>query len=173
MVELDDRLQAIVRGHARPAGAAECIELARLCCRRNHHATAVRFFTQAFAADPKLADNQGVSYRYRAACAAAQAGCGQDKGAAGPDQVGRSGLRRQALEWLRADLDRRVSRLPAAPQDRAVLVAVLRRWQNDPALAGVRDASALATLPPAERARWQKLWADVAALRSKAEGKTK
>ena len=168
MVELDDRLQAITRGQARPAGAAECIELARLCCLRNLHATAVRFFTQAFAADPKLADNQAVSYRYRAACAAAQAGCGQDEGAARPDEVGRSRLRRQALEWLRADLARRASRLPAAPQDRAVLVAVLRRWQNDPALAGVRDASALAKLPSAERARWQKLWADIATTLAKA-----
>jgi hypothetical protein len=38
----------------------------------------------------------------------------------------------------------------------------LRHWQQVPALANVRDKEALAKLPDAERAAWQKLWADVA-----------
>jgi hypothetical protein len=40
----------------------------------------------------------------------------------------------------------------------------LRQWQQDPALAGVRESSALSTLPEVERDAWQKLWADVEAL---------
>ena len=44
----------------------------------------------------------------------------------------------------------------------------LLHWQTDPDLAGVRDKSALAKLPEAERPEWAKLWADVAALLVKA-----
>jgi hypothetical protein len=46
---------------------------------------------------------------------------------------------------------------------------VLRLWQIDSTLAGVRDPKALAALA-AERADWQKLWADVAATLAKAGG---
>jgi hypothetical protein len=41
---------------------------------------------------------------------------------------------------------------------------MLQHWQNDTDLAGVRDPAALAKMPEAERADWQKLWADVEAL---------
>jgi hypothetical protein len=44
------------------------------------------------------------------------------------------------------------------------LLSVLHLWQNDPGLAGVRDASSLARLPAAEQSGWEKLWADVAAV---------
>jgi hypothetical protein len=37
-------------------------------------------------------------------------------------------------------------------------------WQTDPALAGVHDAVALATLPEPERRQWQRLWEDLATL---------
>ena len=48
------------------------------------------------------------------------------------------------------------------------LLSVLGRWQSDPGLAGVRDANSLARLPAAERAGWEKLWADVAAVLAEA-----
>jgi hypothetical protein len=41
------------------------------------------------------------------------------------------------------------------------------RWRRS--RSGVRDPAALAKLPGAEPADWQKLWADVAALLQKAE----
>ena len=72
-------------------------------------------------------------------------------------------LRRQALEWLRADLVGRTRSLEGAtPEDAIRLQSVLRTWQFNPALAGVREADRLATLPATERAAWQHLWADVA-----------
>lgn len=37
-------------------------------------------------------------------------------------------------------------------------------WTTDPALASVREPPALAMLPDAERAEWQRFWSDVAAL---------
>jgi hypothetical protein len=39
---------------------------------------------------------------------------------------------------------------------------VLRGWQADPDLAGLREEAALARLPEAEREACRKLWADVA-----------
>jgi hypothetical protein len=51
---------------------------------------------------------------------------------------------------------------------RSPLEAALRIWQTTPDLAGVRDAGPLAALPSADRAAWQKLWADVAATLAKA-----
>jgi tetratricopeptide (TPR) repeat protein len=173
-LQLDGRLSAILKDEARPAGAAERRELAELCHYKHLHATAVLFFTEAFAADARLADDfKGrSSYRYLAACSAAQAGCGQGEDAARPDEAGRSRLRQQALEWLQADLARQASSLKAEPQDRAVLLSVFHLWQNDPGLARVRDTSSLARLPAAERAGWEKLWADVAAVLAEAH-KTK
>ena len=44
----------------------------------------------------------------------------------------------------------------------------LKHWQEDTDLVGLRDAAALAKLPEAERAEWQKLWAEVESLRKKA-----
>jgi len=41
---------------------------------------------------------------------------------------------------------------------------------SEPDLASVRDDKALAALPEKERQAWQKLWADVDALRKKAGG---
>ena len=46
----------------------------------------------------------------------------------------------------------------------------LRRWQGNADLVSVRDREALSRLPEAERAAWQKLWADVADLARRAEG---
>ena len=43
----------------------------------------------------------------------------------------------------------------------------LEHWQKDTNLAGLRDADALASLPPAKQEACRQLWADVAALRQK------
>jgi eukaryotic-like serine/threonine-protein kinase len=48
--------------------------------------------------------------------------------------------------------------------------AELGSWQTEPSLAGVRDADRLAAPPAAERAGWEQLWADVAAVVARARG---
>ena len=74
-------------------------------------------------------------------------------------------MRKQALDWLRADLTLWERRLDADnPNQRSEVRKVLQHWQRDPDLAGVRDAKALAQLPEGERRAWQQLWDDVAAL---------
>ncbi len=133
-------------------------------------AAAARFYAQAFAATPSLADDPGTEDRYNAACYAALAGCGQHDGA-NLDEAERARLRRQALNWLRADLAAWGQRLEKEPDKaRALVHEKLRYWQQDADFAGVRG-EALAKLPEAERQAWQQLWADVEETLSRANHK--
>jgi hypothetical protein len=126
------------------------------------NASAVRFFRDAFAAEPKRAEELD-QYRYNAACAAALAGCGQGEDVAKLDDAERSRLRLQALEWLTAEL-LAWQKLSENPADRPRAREKLQHWQKDKDFASVRDVETLAKLPEAERANWQKIWADVADL---------
>jgi serine/threonine protein kinase/tetratricopeptide (TPR) repeat protein len=124
-------------------------------------AAAAHFCAGAFAAQPWLASWPGNWNRYNAACSAARAGCGQGQDAAKLDETERARLRRQALNWLRADLAIWKELLAKQPDKaRARVQQTLRHWQQDADLAGVRG-DALAKLPEAERQTWQQLWADV------------
>jgi serine/threonine protein kinase/Flp pilus assembly protein TadD len=168
-VQLDDLLAAIRKGNARPAGPAECLELADFCRDpKQVPATAVRFYTEAFKAEPKLAADLQATHRYHAAVSAALAGCGQDQVAAGLSEKERARLRNQALEWLRADLALWTKQLETgSPKARQAVTDRMQEWQSDRSLAGVRDAPGLAALPAEERRLWQAFWADVAATRGK------
>jgi Tfp pilus assembly protein PilF len=170
LVELEGKLPALLKGEAKPAGAAEQIELARLCQQHKQlYAAAARFYRDAFAAEPKRAEDLRSGNRYNAACAAVLAGCGQGKDADPLDEKERTALREQALAWLRADLAAWASRLKYDPElAPAGVRQTMQHWQKDTDLAGVRDADALAKLPEAERQQWQKLWDDVEALRQRA-----
>jgi serine/threonine protein kinase/tetratricopeptide (TPR) repeat protein len=126
---------------------------------------AARFYTEAFAADPKLADTLRLAYRYNAACAAAQAGCRQGEDARTLDDKERAHLRGQALNWLRADLESWLKHLAKEPdKGRALIQRTMHHWQQDVDFAGVRGAEALARLPEPERRPWQQLWDDVESL---------
>jgi tetratricopeptide (TPR) repeat protein len=169
LVALEPRLPKLLKGEAKPADPAEAMVLARMC--QDHkklYATATRFYAEAFAAEPKLAGDLAAQYRYNAACAAACAGCGRGQDAAQLDDPERARLRRQALDWLRADLAQYAAIVDKGPaQARAGVQQRLEHWQQDTDFAGMRGA-ALAKLPEAERPQWQKLWADVEALRLRA-----
>src|SRR5262249_4942115 len=127
------------------------------------HRAAARFYEGAFAADPQLLDDLKAGSRYDAACAAALAGCGQGQDADKLDGKERARLRRQALDWLRADLEAWGRLLDRGPdKDRPNIGKKMRHWLADTDFAGVRGPAALARLPEAERPGWQKLWGDVA-----------
>jgi hypothetical protein len=139
---------------------------------KQRYAAAAGFYTGAFAAQPKLAEDLRCGHRYNAACAAAQAGCGQGKDAKDLAEKQRARLRKQALDWLRADLAARNEVLKKGPAGaRAVVVQTMQHWLKDADLAGVRGPEALAKLPEAERPAWQELWADVAGTLDRAAGK--
>jgi hypothetical protein len=169
LVALDAKLPKVLQGKAQPADAAERIGLARLCQEyKKRYAAAARFYAETFAAQPKLAENLRTQDCYNAACAAALAGCGQGADTANLDAQERARLRRQALDWLRADLTAWGQLLEKGPdQARTVVQRTLRHWQQDADFAGVRGPEALAKLPEAERRPWQQLWADVEALRQR------
>ncbi len=155
MLALDTRLPALLQGKERPA-AAELLELARLCLDYGRPHAAAGLFNAAFAARPDLADDLGSGHRYAAARAAARAAKLRPNEAwLGEPQ--RAGLRRQALDWLRADLDLGAKLL----RDGRSPGWGLTIWRTEADLAGVRDQRALAKLPDAERQEWQRLWADL------------
>ena len=162
-------LPAFRRGEYRPqdkderlallAGKLASCEFDGLRC------AAARLYSDAFAAEPKLAEDVLAATRYHAARAAASAGCGQGKDADQLDDKERAVLRRQALDWLRQDLTWCGQRLDDGnAQINARIRQGLRVWCGDPDLAGVRAKDALARLPDEERERWKRLWSDVDAL---------
>jgi tetratricopeptide (TPR) repeat protein len=165
-----DKLPAFQNGSYKPASNAERLDLAKWCRIKKLHHTATGLYAAAFAADPKLADDLTAAHRYSAACSAALAATGQGEDAAKLDDQEKARLRKQSLDWLRADLVLRGKQLESGkPGDRAAVQQALQHWQQDTDLAGLRNAAALTKLPAEERAAWAKLWADVAALLKKAE----
>jgi tetratricopeptide (TPR) repeat protein len=167
MRDLRPRLADVLSGAARPTTPIEAIGFAELCALQfqKRYTAAARLYGEAFAADPKLADDLEAGHRYNAARVAALAADGPGEDVAKLDDKERAHLRRQALDWLRANLTLRTKQLEAGtPADRAAVRQAMLSWQNDPALAGLRDAAALAKLPAEEQKAFTQLWADVAAL---------
>jgi tetratricopeptide (TPR) repeat protein len=161
LLALDGRLPALLQGKEQPA-VDEQLDLARLCRGYGRPHAAVGLYTAAFAARPSLADDLGSNNRYNAACAAALAAADQGSKKVPLGGPERAGLRRQALAWLRADL----ALWTRLINEGKGVVWSLAEWQADPDLVSVRDPAELAKLPEAESEPWQRLWADVAALRA-------
>ncbi len=173
LVELDAKLPRVLKGETQPADAGECLTLAELCQLPSKalHAAAVRFYAGAFAKQPQLAEDLRDQPRYNAACAAALAGCGQGSDAGGLDDRERARLRRQALDWLRADLAAYRRLLDKEPEKAGSLVRQrMQHWQQEKGFAGVRGPDALAKLLDAERQSWQRLWQDVEDVLNVAKG---
>jgi serine/threonine-protein kinase len=174
MTALEGKLAAFQKGEFHPKDTIERLALASICAAKQLHASAARLHAEAFAADPRVADDLKVSYRYNAACCAALGAASRSEGAVKLDDKERARLHKQALDWLKADLALRARQLQTdKPADRNAVQQALRHWQQDSDLAGIRDKAALAKLPSEEQKAFAHLWADVAALRKKAEGNTK
>ena len=76
--------------------------------------------------------------------------------------------RRQALDWLEADLAvLQKSAGVGMPRDRSSLPRRLGLWRVDPAFAGLRDEAALSVLPESEREACRALWSEVDSLQTK------
>jgi serine/threonine-protein kinase len=169
MIELDAKLPDFLEGKITPANFTERIEVARLCFLEHLNHAAVRFYEGAFAAEPRAVDYPSNGHRYDAARAAAVAGCGQGRDADKLDEKERTHLRRQALVWLRADLEAWGRLLDKEPQKLRPLVALtMRRWLLNSDLACVHEPTALTGLPETERQSWQQLWSDIAGLLARA-----
>jgi tetratricopeptide (TPR) repeat protein len=171
MQELEARLPAVRRGEDRPAGAAEQLEFARLCRLRREYVAAVGFCRAALAEDHGLADEPDNGHRYNAACLAVLAASGQGRDAVAPDAGERVELRREALEWVRADVNVLAGwSRNGTPPRKQLAARQLAHLRCDPDLSGVRHPWALLRLCSPERCAWQKLWADVEELLTNADG---
>jgi tetratricopeptide (TPR) repeat protein len=143
------------------SGAARAYFI-RLLRDRGRFAEAVEQLEQVVRLEaPKsnVSRNELVRGRYEGACANVRAAAGQGSEDARRDEPERAGKRRQALDWLRANLEL-TARLR---NDGNVLGWSLATWRSDPALASVRDPAELAKLPDAERELWRRFWMDVTA----------
>jgi serine/threonine-protein kinase len=173
LVDLEARLPAILKGEDQPANVAECLSLGQLCALKKRYAEAARFYADAFAAEVKLPEDPQAGQRYKAAVCAALAGCGESTDAPKLDEQ-RTRLRKQALDWLRADLTGWARQLETAwPETPAAAQKALTNWRQDKDLAAVRSQEALARLPAEERQNWQGLWADVAEALGQAEARAR
>jgi tetratricopeptide (TPR) repeat protein len=167
---LSRRLPAVLRGEDQPKGNAERLAFAQVASSEKQFAAAARLFAEVLESDPKLGDDRRAGLRYKAACAASQSATGLSHGEPPLDDATKAKLRRQALDWLRAELAVWANHLESGPPAARPLIAqTLSHWQEDSDLAGLRDKAALAKLPAEEQKAFTRLWADVAALLKKAE----
>jgi hypothetical protein len=74
----------------------------------------------------------------------------------------RTRWRKQALQWLQADVAAYAKSLSSGPPTKPATVKQrLQNWRQDKDLAGVRDPAVMNRLAPTERDAFTKLWAEV------------
>jgi hypothetical protein len=173
LVALESRLPAVIRGDDKPKDAAEGIEIASLAYGKKQFGPAARLYFESLHTDPKFAEDMKAENRYSAACAAALAGVGQGDGKPTLNEKEKTRWRKQALDWLRADLAVWARQAESGQPDAKILMSEkLQHWKEDSDLAGIRDETALAALPEDERKAFQTLWAEVDALLVKVRAAT-
>jgi tetratricopeptide (TPR) repeat protein len=169
LIELDSELPAILSGKKQPANNRERADYADLCQKKRLYASAAHLYEELIKGSSKLVAAPSNNLRYNAACAAAQAGCGQGMDARTLNDQERANLLRLALDWLQAELTAWRQLLEKDPvKNRPVVQGKMRHWQQDKDFACVRGADGLSQLPQAERLAWKKLWQEVEALRKSA-----
>lgn len=170
LAALEPRLEAFVAGAEHPSDAKQSLLLAELCRLRGRYVEAVRFARDAFTADTALASDPTFGYRFEAACAAALAGAGDEREGAAVENTARRDLRRQAREWLLADLKSWNHILDElGPKARPRIINTLERWRASPRLAVLRDQDRVDLLDEAERSECRALWREVDLLHARAE----
>jgi tetratricopeptide (TPR) repeat protein len=166
-----DKLPAFLIGDHKPTTNDERPALAKLCIARKLYRASAGQFADAFAADSKLGSDRRAGHRHNAACTAALAVSGQGKDDPAPDDATEAKLRKQALDWLKAELSawNRISMI-IEPGNKELVARTLTHWKEDADLASIRDASALRKLASEEKAAFEQLWKDVDALLTKVSG---
>jgi serine/threonine-protein kinase len=155
-------LSGFLAGTYHPTEPAERRALVGVCQATDRTYALARLYADIFADAPRLADDLRSGRRYKAACWAARAGCGSGVDAARLGDEERVRWRKQARDWLTADLAAWSAALAGGASDQRELAKkVLTSWLKDPDLAGLRDAKGLAHLPETERAECRALWDQV------------
>jgi tetratricopeptide (TPR) repeat protein len=168
---LEGRLDSILRGKDVPTEAGGRLDVADLCRLTNRFTTAARFYSEAFQAQPALADDMAGQHRFHAAVAAAQASMMPNRDKEGPllDAAERSRLRAQALDWLIAEREACAKLFHHNSPQRTLARKTLDILKHHRDLAPLRDGAALKKLPEDEQKKWQDLWSDVDQLINRAD----
>ena len=144
----EEKLPAVLRGELKPANSEEVVELAGYCATfERRYALATKFAAEAMKEDPLLND-LWPSVAQMAGWAV-QAGSGSGADAADHTDADRTEFRRLALEWLK-----KLTKRSTGTRFSGFYFSTIRDF------APVRDKEELAKLPAAERAEWEKFWAD-------------
>jgi tetratricopeptide (TPR) repeat protein len=179
-------LPAFLRGEHEPEDNDERLALVGICQSQGRYHAGARLYTKAFQADPELADTLTTECRFRsteeepfyerveslnteapylAARSATLAGCGLGRDGAGLSRAEQARWRKQARTWLKANLARWEKTLDSgSEQDLGLAKRMLRHWQVEPDLAGIRDLKALDEASAEERDECFALWDDVGAV---------
>jgi serine/threonine-protein kinase len=184
-------VNAFVEGKYTPRDNDERLALLGRCQSEGLYLAAAHLYTDAFAADPALAERLTAQCLDRAAhehdahsrievlraaprylaarCAAAAAfGLGKDAPRLNDDQ--RLRLRDHAREWLQADLDSYIRKLNGGTdENRDLVIKAVTLWQSGPDLAELREPASLSRLSAQERAKWSDLWKQSGDVLSSAE----
>jgi serine/threonine protein kinase/tetratricopeptide (TPR) repeat protein len=170
---LVERLPAVLRGRDKPKDAAEGLDFAGCCYYTRRFADSALLYAQAFLEAPDLAADVSAGSRYNAACAAALAAADEGEQKPPLDTSAKARWRKQAPEWLKADLAAWAKIVQDEPPPaRQRIQPTLRHWMVDADLAGIRDESDLKTLPEENQRACRALWAEVGALLAKARAGT-
>ncbi len=180
LMELDRKLTAVLAGKERPADdAAELMELARYATHNKRRFAAMAgIFRDSFKAHPDWADaafpalHNGLKFTNRryAVGTAAMAAAGKGDEAKLIDEH-RAAWRRQARDWMAAELTAWKMRLHAkTPEAAAEVVQLLTSANLTSGWMHLREAASIHGQPAAERASFQQLYADFARLYAQAFG---
>jgi hypothetical protein len=130
-------------------------------------------YAESFRTDPKVAEDMKAENRYTAACAAALAGAGKGEDKPPLDEAEKARWRKQALDWLKTDLAFWAKQAEIGrPEAKALVSQNLQHWKADADLAGIRDETAIKSLPEAEQKACREMWAEVDALLAQARAGT-
>jgi tetratricopeptide (TPR) repeat protein len=159
LVELEPKLAQALSGELEPTGGLELLEFAELCSLKHLDAASVDFYERAFAKEPALEHGSSSRNLFRAACAAAQAGCAANETSPSLPARTPAYFRKKALIWLNQELDALSAQEEGSvPAARDTLRRALDRWKTESALALLREPEARARLSKLEQEQWQKLW---------------
>ena len=169
LAALAGRIAELKAGRVEPADAGERLAWAQVCAGSGLYSRAADLYAVCLAEDPALTADFRREVRLDAACAAALAVPRPEGRPTALDEAQFAPRRRQAIDWLRADLDAWSANFAADPRLPAADVRRrFARWTEGPELAGLRDRAALAAMPDADRVEWTALWADVRGLLARA-----
>lgn len=152
--KLEDRLT----GRTVTATPEETAGMADVAYTLGRYVVSARLFREAFAADPEIASDPSRNARYEAAAAAIHSAAGAGPDAADLDAETKSKWRREALAWLRAELDVRISHLKDDKIPRPEVRTELRELLRDRDFNSVRQPESMTELGDEEFGAWSRFW---------------